>query len=187
MVLQFCLLGLAAQVHTSNHVFRSAVCVSHGGGTEAGSPLELVAMRPLCGGAMVGCQCFVCSASSCARPLFFRHHTLLTALCRHSSNLVTEGGQRARPSGKFEYGAGGLLCFRHNSWPLEGRQQTCSKKSRKMRKREEHRRNEAQDHWERVVLTELGHIQARHGFDTKPTPELPHPPERCRGRCRYTP
>ena len=23
--------------------------------------------------------------------------------------------------------------------------------------REEHRRNEAQDHWERVVLTELGH------------------------------
>ena len=28
-----------------------------------------------------------------------------------------------------------LLCFRHNPWPLEGRQQACSKKSRKMRER----------------------------------------------------
>ena len=60
-----------------------------------------------------------------------------------------------------------LLCFRHNPWPLEGRQQACSQKSRKMRERARS-----------TVAT-----RRRTMGSGWPTPELPKPPERCRGRC----
>ena len=51
------------------------------------------------------------------------------------------------------------------------------------RSREEHSRNEAQDHWEHLVLTELGgHIQTCHGFDSEPAYEFTHSPENCWSR-----
>ena len=71
--------------------------------------------------------------------------------------------------------------------PLVSRKTTASTQSEKQgnsKAREEHSRNEAQDHWERLVLTELGDTSK---LDSEPAPEFPHSLERCWGRSWDTP
>ena len=90
------------------------------------------------------------------------------SLLRCPGRLQTEPRQPSRGKWRVRAWCRRLLCFRHVRWFL-----TLSGNSKA---REEHSRNEAQDHRERLVITELGDT---YGFDAEP-PEFPHSPERCR-------
>ena len=82
-------------------------------------------------------------------PLFLTTDFFLASTCQKKKNSETA-------SGKFEYDAAAFFAFDTSFHSKDGNNMQ-QEKQKNAQAREEHRSNEAQDHWERVVLTKLGH------------------------------